>query len=176
MLISLHYVFWIFVAFFAVIGYFRGWAKELLVGFAVIVALALNYLLQTYVPIVKGLPQSDPESFFWLRVIVLVTLTFFGYQTVISVARFQAASRRERLQDALFGMVLGAFNGYLIFGTVWVYWAESGYVGDIVRAGPPALQQLTENMLKYMPPNFIGIPGVYFAVIVVLVFILVVYV
>ncbi len=176
MLISLNYVFWIFVAFFAVIGYFRGWAKELLVSFAVVVALAFNYLLQTYVPIVKSLPQSDPTTFFWVRAGVVGSLAFFGYQTVISVARFQAASRRDKLQDALFGLVLGAFNGYLIVGTLWAYWAESGYIGEIARPGNAALQEVTQRMLEYMPPNFIGVPSIYFVVIIVLIFILVVYV
>ena len=45
----------------------RGWAKELLVGFAVVVAVALNFLLKAYVPIVKNLPEDDP-TLFWVRI------------------------------------------------------------------------------------------------------------
>src|SRR3990172_1342199 len=105
-MISIIYIFWMYVILFAVIGMLRGWAKELLVGFAVVVAVALNFLLHTYAPMVKNLPEEDP-TLFWVRTIVLVTLVYFGYQTVISVARLQAGARRERLQDSLFGLFLG---------------------------------------------------------------------
>jgi len=115
-MISIIYIFWMYVILFAVIGMLRGWAKELLVGFSVVVAVALNFLLHAYAPMVKNLPKED-LTLFWVRAIVLVTLVYFGYQTVISVARLQAGARRERLQDSLFGLFLGAINGYLVTGS-----------------------------------------------------------
>ena len=41
-MMSLVYVFWMYVLLFAVIGMLRGWAKELLVAFSVVLALALS--------------------------------------------------------------------------------------------------------------------------------------
>ena len=58
-MISIIYVFWMYVILFAIIGMLRGWAKELLVGFAVVVAVALNFLLHTYAPMVNKLPEGD---------------------------------------------------------------------------------------------------------------------
>lgn len=174
-MISLVIVFWMYVILFAVIGMLRGWAKELLVGFAVVVAVALNFLLHTYAPMVKNLAPDD-RTLFWVQTIVLVALVYFGYQTVISVARLQAGARRERLQDSLFGLFLGGINGYLIVGTFWSYWAAANYPGGFVKAAEPAIQKTMDAMLTYMPPHLLGSPGIYFAVIIVLIFILVVYV
>jgi hypothetical protein len=173
-MISIIYIFWMYVILFAVIGMLRGWAKELLVGFAVVVAVALNFLFDNYVPIVKNLPDND-LTLFWVRVIVLTALTYFGYQTVISVARLQAGARRERLQDSLFGLFLGAINGYLITGTFWSYWAAAGNPGGFYQK-VNATEEAVLKMLEYMPPHILGSPGIYFAVIIVLIFILVVYV
>ncbi len=174
-MISLIHVFWMYVILFAVIGFLRGWAKELLVGFAVVVAVALNFLLHTYAPVVNKLPEEDP-TLFWVRIIILGTLTYFGYQTVISIARLQAGGRRERLQDSLFGLFLGALNGYLVMGTFWYYWEAADYPGGFVQSGGAVVQKTIQAMLDYMPPHILGSPAIYFAVIIVLIFILVVYV
>ena len=50
-MISIIYVFWMYVCLFAVIGWMRGWAKELLVVFSVILALALTHVIRKYIPI-----------------------------------------------------------------------------------------------------------------------------
>lgn len=174
-MISLVHVFWMYVILFAVIGFLRGWAKELLVGFAVVVAVALNFLLHSYAPMVKNLPEPD-LTLFWVRSIILATLVYFGYQTVISIARLQAGGRRERLQDSLFGLFLGGVNGYLVMGTFWYYWHSAGYPGGFYQQGGAAATRAIEVMINYMPPHILGSPGIYFAVIIVLIFILVVYV
>ncbi len=174
-MISLIHVFWMYVILFAVIGFLRGWAKELLVGFSVVVAVALNFLLHAYAPMVKNLLEND-LTLFWVRSIILATLVYFGYQTVISIARLQAGGRRERLQDSLFGLFLGGVNGYLVMGTFWYYWHVAGYPGGLVQSGGAVVQKAIQVMIDYMPPHILGSPGIYFAVIIVLIFILVVYV
>ena len=39
-MMSIVYIFWMYVILFAIIGVLRGWAKELIVSFSVIFALA----------------------------------------------------------------------------------------------------------------------------------------
>ena len=174
-MISIIYVFWMYVILFAVIGMLRGWAKELLVSFSVVVALTLNFLLREFAPVVKTLDGHD-VSLFWIREIVLLALIYFGYQTVISVARLQAGARRERLQDSLFGLVLGAANGYLIAGTTWFYLHAARYPFEKIFVVPQDVFNKLETMMTYMPPFVLGEPGIYFASVIVLIFILVVYV
>ena len=104
-MMSIVYLFWMYVLLFAVIGAMRGWAKELLVAFSVITCLAVNLLLEKYIPLVRDLDKSS-SSVFWIRTLILTALVYFGYQTV-SLPRLASKAARERLQDALFGAVLG---------------------------------------------------------------------
>src|SRR5512147_1919587 len=119
-MMSIVYVFWMYVILFAVIGAMRGWAKELLVAFSVVLSLALNHVIRKYIPLAANLPETDP-SLFWVRTIILLVLVYFGYQTVISIQHLAAKARSEKLQDTLFGAFLGALNGYLVAGTVLYY-------------------------------------------------------
>ena len=105
-MMSIVYLFWMFVILFGIVGWMRGWAKELLVSFSVILALGLNHVLRRYIPIAQGLPETD-ESLFWVRTIILLVLVYFGYQTVISISHLASKAARERLQDTLFGGIMG---------------------------------------------------------------------
>ncbi len=175
---SLVYVFWMYVVLFAIIGMLRGWAKELLVAFSVILALALNHLLRKYVPIVADL-QDASSSLFWVQTLILGALVFFGYQTVLLVPRLQAKAGRERLQDALFGAILGGINGYLIAGTLLFYVAQTNYQiaqNVVIPPQDPNVAAALQNMLAYMPPHVLGEPGIYFAVILAFIFVIVVFV
>ncbi len=176
-MMSIVYIFWMYVIVFAVIGAMRGWAKELLVSFSVITALAVNHLLRAYLPIVRDLPEGG-SSLFWIRSIILLALVYFGYQTVLVIPRLASKAARERLQDALFGAVLGAINGYLVVGTLLFYYFIAGYPYPKVVSIPtdPAIVATIDTMMKYMPPRLLGEPGIYFAVIIVLIFIIVVYI
>ncbi|CAG0971383.1 hypothetical protein ANAEL_01200 [Anaerolineales bacterium] len=175
-MMSIIYLFWMYVLLFAVIGAMRGWAKELMVIFSVVTSLAVNLLLEKYIPLVRDLDKAS-TSVFWIRTLILIALVYFGYQTV-SISRFASKAVRERLQDSLFGAVLGGFNGYLIAGSIlfYIYMANYPYPDIISRAADPAIATAIDTMMKYMPPRFLGEPGIYFAVIIILIFIIVVYI
>ncbi len=175
-MVNLIYIFWMYVILFAIIGAMRGWAKELLVSFSVILALALNYLLRKYTPMIKDIPPTD-ISFFWIRTWITVALVFFGYQTVATFGALSGKARKEKLQDALFGGVMGAINGYLVVGTLWVYLHEANYPFEkIFSAAPPDVAAEVARMMQWMPPHVLGEPGIYFAVIIAFIFIIIVYV
>ena len=143
-MMSLLYVMWMYVVLFAVIGMLRGWAKELLVAFSVIVALTLNHVLRKYVPMVQQL-SPESTSLFWVLSLVLVSLVFFGY---------------------------------LISGTILYYLAQTGYQA-LPNAVLPPTQELAgslESLMTFMPPHLLGEPGIYFAVILSFIFVIVVYI
>ncbi|MCL4528717.1 MAG: CvpA family protein [Chloroflexi bacterium] len=173
---SIIYVFWSYVIVFAAIGLMRGWAKELLVSFSVILALALNFLLKSYIPVVKDLPDASIELF-WIRTLTLIALVYFGYQTVAIVPHLQSKATRERLQDALFGLILGALNGYLIAGTIFFYLNQAQYpFQNIVSPPTGPLLTTVNNMMAYMPPHLLGVPAIYFALVLCFIFVIVVYI
>ena len=176
-MMSIIYVFWMYVILFAVIGWMRGWAKELLVAFSVILSLALNHVIRRYVPIAANLAETD-TSLFWVRTIILVVLVYFGYQTVISIPHLAAKGRTEKLQDTLFGAFLGGLNGYLVSGSVLYYIYIAGYPFENVISRPvdTVLIARIDQMMLYMPPQLLGEPGIYFAIILAFVFVLVVYI
>jgi uncharacterized membrane protein required for colicin V production len=180
-MVSLTFFFWMYVLLFAVIGAMRGWAKELLVSFSVILALALNFMLYKFIPIISSMPPAPPAGetpyLFWLRTIILIGLVYFGYQTVVSIERLASRARRERLADTLFGLVMGAFNGYLIAGSLWFYLNDAGYPFPKFITPPQGEMLATvTRMMDWMPPHLLGEPGIYFAVILCFVFVLVVYI
>jgi len=176
-MMSIVYLFWMYVILFAIVGGMRGWAKELLVSFSVILALALNHVLRRYIPIAQSLPETD-TSLFWVRTLILLVLVYFGYQTVVSIPHLASRAARERLQDTLFGVILGGVNGYLVAGTVLYYMNAANYPFENVISRPvdPVLVQKVNQLMLYMPPQLLGEPGIYFAIILAFVFVLVVYI
>jgi uncharacterized membrane protein required for colicin V production len=175
-MMSILYVFWMYVFLFSIIGAMRGWVKELMVVFSVVLALTTNHVLRKYIPLVETLP-ADSSSLFWIRSLVLVTLVYFGYQTVVSIARLAARATRERLQDTLFGIFVGAINGYLIAGTLLFYLHEANYpYPEIVSQPTGNILDSVTNMMAWMPPRLLGEPGIYFAVLVCFIFVIVVFI
>lgn len=179
-MISLNVVFWGLVFLFGLIGATRGWGKEILVSFSVILAIFIASVLELFLPVIKTLVQSgDVTTVFWIRVGLLWLLVFFGYQAP-NIPRIAATNRfaRERLQDILLGACIGGINGYLVFGTFWYYLAVAKYPFNMVippvagtPAGDAALQLFT-----ILPPAWLGVPMVYFAVAIAFVFVLVVFI
>jgi hypothetical protein len=176
-MMSIVYVFWMYVILFGVIGAMRGWAKELLVAFSVVLSLALNHVLRKYIPLARDLPETDP-SLFWVRAIILLVLVYFGYQTVVSIPHLASRATRERLQDTLFGAFLGGLNGYLVAGSIlyYVHIADYAFQKVILKPTDPQLLQTVNQMMLYMPPQLLGEPGIYFAIILCMIFVLVVYI
>jgi hypothetical protein len=170
-------MFWMFVVLFGIIGAMRGWARELLVVFSLVLALAFNLLLKKFAPVISTLPE-DSQPLFWLRSIIVIVLVFFGYQTV-NMPRFASKAAREKLQDILLGFVMGAINGYLIVGTLWFYMHQAGYpFGDFIS--PPAsgtvMGDAAINLIPRLAPHLLGEPAIWFAVILAFIFVLVVFI
>jgi len=178
-MVYLNFIFYCFVILFAVIGAMRGWAKEMMVTASAVLALFIITVLETYV---KGISQSFAEpgtpNQFWMRLAIIVILTFFGYQTPnlprVGADRFA----RERLQDSLLGIFLGALNGYLIVGTIWYFLSQSNYqaVSYIIPPDPSTVSgQAAIKLLAFMAPAWLGVPMIYFAVALSFIFVVVVF-
>lgn len=178
-MVTLTFFFYAFVVLFGVIGAMRGWAKELLVTFSVILAIFIITVFERFVPTFGDvLARSSPEVNFWVRTTVITLFAFFGYQTPnlprIGGARFA----RERLQDTLLGLFLGALNGYFIIGTLWFYLDQAGYPFPFIFPPDPNTQLGSDaaELLNLLPPRWLGVPTVYFAVAVAFAFVVIVFV
>ena len=200
-MISILSAFWLFVILFGLIGAMRGWAKELLVIFSVVLSLFLVYVLESFTPYLipfeevlgkvenftpgmsfGSLPlpiQEELKMQFWSRAAIVAVLAFFGYQTP-RLAVLQNKARRERIQDILLGVVLGLVSGFFIIGSLWFYMAAAQYPFSPQILPPQAGTPLGDaaiNILKYFPPVFASNQiGLFFAVVVAFMFVLVVFI
>jgi len=200
-MISILSAFWMFVILFGLIGAMRGWAKELLVVFSIVLALFMIYVLETFtafmIPIEEVLAQVEnltPDTpfaslpnpiqdqlkvQFWSRAAIVGILAFFGYQTP-RLAILRDKARREKIQDVLLGAVLGLASGFFIVGTLWFYMAAAHYpfAPNIMppQAGTP-LGDAALSAIKYFPPIFASNQiGLFFSVVVAFMFVLVVFI
>ena len=178
-MVSLSFFFYFLVLIFAVIGAMRGWAKEMLVSFSVVLSIFIITVFERYVPLVyNSFAQPGSVSQFWMRIIILVILVFFGYQTPnlprIGGNRFA----RERLQDSLLGLFIGALNGYLIVGTMWLYLHQAGYPFSYITAPVPGtdMGDMAIRMLAWLPPRWLSPPTIYFAIGIAFLFVIVVFI
>lgn len=176
---SLTFVFWMMVVLFSIIGAMRGWAKELLVSFSVILALTFINLLQNYIPYIRDILPKDGTTLFWIRSSLLLTLVVFGYQTP-NIPKFAGKFTRERLQDVLLGIFLGAINGYLIVGSLWFFLYEAKYpfpgISDPSLSGVQQYADAAKIIIQYLPPRLLGVPNIYFAVVLSFAFVIVVFI
>jgi hypothetical protein len=175
---SLTVVFYMYVLLFAIIGSMRGWAKEILVTFAITLALFIITVLETYVGVVKRIADAGGQALFWMEVSTVILLVFFGYQTPNIRAIAGARFARERLQDVLLGFMIGGFNGYLTVGSIWYFLNKASYPFPIIQAPQPGdpYYEAAVRLLNIMPPEWLTIPWIYFAVGVAFLFVIVVFI
>jgi hypothetical protein len=168
-MMNLTTIFWLFVFMFALIGATRGWAKELLVSFGMILAIFISTVIEVFLPGIKAtLEGNGGAGLFWFRT------------AMPNIPKLAANNRfaRERLQDMLLGAFIGGLNGYLIFGTIWFYLSLAKYpYGWVVPpvpgtpAGDAALQ-----LMAILPPVWMAPPVIYVAIALAFVFVLVVFI
>jgi len=177
-MISLSVIFWIFIALFALIGALRGWSKELLVMFSIILALFVIQVVHSYVPLVsRMLASSDARGQFLLWSLVVCFFAFFGYHApaVSKLAALKMTSH-DRLQDWLLGSILGACNGYLLVGTIWHYLDMTGYPFSEAFMTAPKQGGAAMKLVSMLPPAWLGVPEIYFAVAVACAIIVIVFI
>ena len=104
-MIPIQTVFWGLILLFGIIGALRGWAKELLVTFSVILARFVETVLLRYVPVIntslQNLAASDAKTWFYVRALIFILIVSFGYATTTISAALGARARKEKLQDTL---------------------------------------------------------------------------
>jgi hypothetical protein len=128
-MISLGTMFWLMVILFGLAGMLRGWTREVLVITAVVLAL---FTINQFSPILFGVLNHPanvaltPEQWrqeFYILAIVLVFITFFGYQGPAVIGRGVGDRLRPRdtVQEKILGLLAGAVNGYLVVGSLWSF-------------------------------------------------------
>ncbi|MEA3340579.1 MAG: CvpA family protein [Chloroflexota bacterium] len=150
-------VLWGFVLIFGLMGALRGWAKEILVSFSVIVALAMRLIFSKYVPFIKDILSRPPIEQFYIYGALVVFMAIAGYAGPAVSAQLAGKAAREKLQDILLGFIVGAFNGYMIVGILWSLLHDANY--GIWNIQPP-LEGTTSYLVatQYLPLAWVSDP------------------
>ena len=109
------------IGMFAMIGFMRGWTKELIATAGIV--LALFTLKQFETILIDPLTSGQQGSKFWLQATILLAIAFFAYQTPPEMLSRtgRGRSNREGLQVGILGSIVGGWNGYLLIGSRWWY-------------------------------------------------------
>jgi uncharacterized membrane protein required for colicin V production len=155
--VPLNIVLWGFVLVFGLMGALRGWGKEVLVLFSVIVALSMRLIFSKYVPFIRDILARPPLEQFYIYGALLIFMTIAGYAGPVVSARLAGKAAREKLQDFLLGFIIGAVNGYLIVGSIWYFLHVANY--GIWGIQPPSAGSAAEALAAgYLPPSWLSDP------------------
>jgi len=163
-MVSLTFLFYIFLALFAAIGAIRGMRKELVVTVSGVLAL---FIIQEVLPRLFGDMNSSKALI--LNLIVIFICGFFGYQTP-AFRRLSESGRFDRGApiDMILGAIFGAFNGYLLVGSAWYFIAKAGYPFSWMTPPDVSTQagQRAAEILENMVPELLTGNGLYVAIVI----------
>jgi Na+/proline symporter len=156
-MVGLNILFYMFVIQFALVGLMRGWRKEILVTFSGALALFIINLLVTYFPFFRlDSPSLSDTARFGVYAFIIIALAFFGYQTPRLVRAAGDRLARDRVADAMFGLVVGVANGWLIVGSIWYFMHQLGYPLQPGITPPTAdtslIDNLPQSIFLFQPP------------------------
>ncbi len=176
-------VLWIsLVIMFAVVGYVRGFPKELgvttmvllglfiLVRFGERIVSAVDRLLRIFGWRFIGTPDEDLFKF----IVYLVFLLFIAYISYEGETLAFAGSPPKGLTGKLLNLWAGFFNGYLIVGSIWYYLDLFGYPAQKWGLFQPPLTPFAQSLLPWLPLNVLpeGQQDLYLLALVIVLLIL----
>jgi hypothetical protein len=153
-MIEIYSMIWIVAIFFAVIGMIRGWSRELVSLAGIILAM---FALFQFDSLLRGviLASVPSDQAFFVQIGLFIVILYFAYQTRSPGGRGDRGPRRSRFQDAILGGMLGALNGYLIWGAVWYFLDINGYpLSNLIIA--PAPGGISDRNIGTIPLVLLG--------------------
>ena len=135
-MIDLFLLFCMSVGLFAMIGYMRGWQKEVIALSGLVGAIAVLQQFGYEVVSFLGFVPSDGAGLeeladarrqqIYLQSLFFLVIVFFSYQVVTRLAVSASGGRlgerlRSGLERKVIGMFVGTLNGYLVIGSLWSF-------------------------------------------------------
>ena len=135
-MINLLLLFIILVGFFAMVGYLRGWQREVITMFGLVGGVAMLQRFAYEILDLLGMiadPGATAEELLdarrsqvFVQVVIFSLIAFFSYQIVGALAvRVSGGKLSERIRASMerriIGLFFGAINGYLIVGAFWSF-------------------------------------------------------
>ncbi len=136
-MISLYSLIWVIAAFTGILGFLRGWARELMVTAGAFLSI---YLVFQFDSLLRGtlLVGFGRDQVFVLQLILFGGIIYAAYRQRLGTGRDR---ERDSLGSGILGAVVGLFNGYLIGGMLWYFLDinEYPFAGLITAPAPGAI-------------------------------------
>ena len=135
-MINLFLLFSMSLVLFAMIGYMRGWQKEVIALSGLVGAIAVlqqfGFEIVSFLGMVPvegaGLEElaDTRRQQIYVQAIFFVIIVFFSYQVVTRLAVTASGGRlgdrlRSGFERRVIGMFVGTLNGYLVVGSLWSF-------------------------------------------------------
>lgn len=164
-MIELYSLMWIIAAFSGVLGFLRGWNKEVVVTAACVLGMFVLFQFDT---LLRGtlLVVFPRDQAFFIQAGIFLLMVYGAYQNRAFVPR---AARRNTTASILGGLV-GFLNGYLIAGAIWYFLDINEYPLDPLIIAPsinsPSAQYLPSMPMVILSGGVAG-TGDFLAIIVI---------
>lgn len=150
-MIQLSALMWTAAIFFALIGFLRGWNRELLSSAGILLAV---FALFQFDGLLRGTVflAMRREQIFFLQAVAFLFVVFVVYQA----RELESMQRRDDDTGAGFlGALVGAFNGYLIVGSLWYFLDINEYpLSQFMVA--PAVNSPSGDTINLIPLVLVG--------------------
>jgi hypothetical protein len=172
-MIELYSMMWVIAAFAAVLGFLRGWNKELVVTAGAVLGM---FMLFQFDSLLRGvvLMSLPRDQVFFIQAGLFMLVVYLSYQT--RMAGF-GERRDSGVQSGILGGLVGFLNGYLIMGTLWYFLDINEYPLSpmILAPGPnsPSAQNVGTIPMVLLSGGVSG-SGDFLAIIVIGLFLLVI--
>lgn len=138
-MIQLNAVMWTMAIFFAIIGFLRGWSREVIATAGIILGL---FALFQFDALLRGvlLASVPRDQAFFVQAAIFIIIVYFAYQTrsFIGDESRRGGQGRDSLQESVLGGLVGFLNGYLIWGSIWYFMDINEYpLAPLVIAPAP---------------------------------------
>jgi hypothetical protein len=121
-MIQLSALMWTMAAFFAIIGFLRGWNKELISTAGIVLGL---FALYQFDSLIRGtlLAGVARDQVFLVQSGLFIAIVYFAYQqrAIMGDDIRRQREGRDRFQESILGGIVGFVNGYLIWGSLWYF-------------------------------------------------------
>jgi len=148
-MIQLVTIMWVMAVFFAIIGFLRGWGREVIASAGIILGL---FALFQFDGLIRGtlLTGAPREQVYLVQTGIFIAIVFFAYQQrALQRGAGSTGGGRDNLQEGVLGGLLGFLNGYLIWGSLWYFMDINEYPFSpyIIAPAPGSPSDRARNLL-----------------------------
>ncbi len=177
-MVSLFGMLWVCAIFFGVVGLMRGLRREVVALGGIVLATFGLYQLDV---LLRGtfLASAPRDQAFFVQAGLFTVMVYFAYQTRSFGGDDRDGPRNNRFQDAVLGGVVGAINGYLIWGAIWYFLDINDYPlsGLIAAPAPGSISAINLNAIPLVAlGGLAGGSGEALTIVVILLFLAVLFI